>query len=247
MSSHERMLSILDLFDASRPYWTFDDLSAELGYSRSTLYRHLKILSDAELLTTLSGLGYTLGPRIIELDYQIRISDPLVRIAQPIMEELVGRFSGVALLCRRYRRSVICVHQVSSGDTVRSQYERGLRRPFFRGAASVIILAHLGGGQIGKLYDDQPEGFAASNLGSSLPQVKAQLKAIREQGWAITTGEVTAGNTGIACPLFDGRGEIIGSLSLTSASTSMTDSRIEQIADQMVFCAKIINNALAQA
>ena len=46
MKSLERMLGILDLFEGSSPEWTVDELHDALGYTRSTLYRYLKILTE---------------------------------------------------------------------------------------------------------------------------------------------------------------------------------------------------------
>ncbi|MGY9105836.1 MAG: HTH domain-containing protein, partial [Alphaproteobacteria bacterium] len=83
----------------------------KLGFTRSTLYRYLKTLSAAGLITSLPNVGYTFGPRIAELDYEMRNRDPLIIGAKPVMEKLVEDIPGVALLCRRYRDRVLCVHQ----------------------------------------------------------------------------------------------------------------------------------------
>ena len=83
MKSLERMLGILDLFEGSSPEWTVDELHDALGYTRSTLYRYLKILTDAGFLAALPDIGYTLGPRIIELDYKIRTRDRLILASKP--------------------------------------------------------------------------------------------------------------------------------------------------------------------
>src|SRR6476469_5173781 len=78
-NSLERMVGILDLFETETKRWTFDAMHRQLGYTRSTLYRYLKVLSDAELLTSLPEAGYMLGPRIVELDHEIRAHDRIIR------------------------------------------------------------------------------------------------------------------------------------------------------------------------
>src|SRR6266853_4774367 len=112
-SSHERMLRVLDLIEESPSPLTSDDMADRLGFTRSTLYRHLKNLSDAGLVTSFPDVGYALGPRIAELDYKMRSSDPLIIASRPVMAELVEAVPGIALLCRRYRDQVLCVHQES--------------------------------------------------------------------------------------------------------------------------------------
>lgn len=242
--SHERMLSVLDLFDLEHPEWSFDAMYGRLGFSRSTLYRYLKTLTDAGFLTTFPGRGYTLGPRVIELDYQIVTTDPLIHVARPVMNELVAGFSGVSLLCRRYRQKVLCVHQETSTSQVRSTYERGKPRPLLLGAASLAILAHFSAYQLAKLHEEQAEEFELAGLGDSLPTVRDTLKRIRQRGWVHTQGQVTTGVTGIAAPIFDAKDEIIGSLSLTLPEVGMPNGRVESIGERVLFCARIISKSL---
>lgn len=244
MRSQEKMLSILDLFDEGTIGLTFDEIHERLGYTRSTLYRYLQLLSAAGLLTSLPGIGYALGPRIIQLDYTIRNSDPLIHAARPAMKALVSQFTGVALLCRRYRQEVLCVHQESSADAIRSSYERGLGRPLLRGAASLAILAYLPAHRIGKLYAEMPEAFREAGLGDTLPAVRATLKAYRQVGWIATTGQVTSGVTGIAAPVFDGQNEVLGSLSLTLPNQNLPEKRLQEIGERVELCAGIISKSL---
>lgn len=242
--SHERMLSVLDLFDLDNPEWSFDSMYAKLGYSRSTLYRYLKTLTDAGLLTSFPGRDYTLGPRIIELDYQIMVTDPLIHVARPVMNELVNGYAGVSLLCRRYRQKVLCVHQESSVSHVRSTYERGKARPLLFGATSLAILAHFSTYRLSKLYDEQSAEFAEAGLGDSLQAVRETLKRFRQNGWICTEGDVTPGVTGIAGPIFDGKNEIIGSVSLTLPETGIPKERVESIGERVLFCSRIISKSL---
>lgn len=244
MESHKRMLRILDLFEERNEGWSAEELHEELGYSRSTLYRYLKLLTDAGLLTSLPGIGYALGPRIIELDYLIRSGDPLIQAARAPMQELVAEFPGVALLCRLYRDRVLCVHQESSTETVHSRFERGFARPLTRGAASLIILANLPAHRLHRLYRGMAQDFADAGLGQTLAEVKAALKAHRQRGWMETSGQVTPGVTGIAAPIFDPGNEVIGSLSLTSSSDNLGPDRIENIASTVTLCARIVSKSL---
>ena len=68
MSSLARMLSILDLFGARAPVLSAEEIIARRNYSRPTGYRYVRELVAAGLLVRAPG-GYSLGPRIIELDW----------------------------------------------------------------------------------------------------------------------------------------------------------------------------------
>jgi DNA-binding IclR family transcriptional regulator len=150
------MIVILDLFEGERLEWTLEEMQTRLGYTRSTLYRYLKVLTDTGLLTSLPDVGYTLGPRIAELDYGMRERDPLILASRPVMADLLLDAPGIALLCRRYKDRVLCVHQEQGQAAFQSNYERGRARPLLQGAASRIILAYLPSAMIRKLYEAEP-------------------------------------------------------------------------------------------
>jgi DNA-binding IclR family transcriptional regulator len=50
------------------------------------------------LLTTVRNGYYSLGPRIIEMDLQIRLADPVLLASQGVLEELVDKVGHSALL-----------------------------------------------------------------------------------------------------------------------------------------------------
>ena len=74
-SSLARAFDVLDLFTLETPRLTSEEVSARLGYSRSMAYRYLKELCDAGLLVPQSGGQYGLGPRIIELERLVALTD----------------------------------------------------------------------------------------------------------------------------------------------------------------------------
>ena len=57
--SSDRTLAILELFTEERLEWSAEELMAELGYTRPTLYRYLKTLKRAGFLVALPGRGLT--------------------------------------------------------------------------------------------------------------------------------------------------------------------------------------------
>lgn len=245
-STPRKMLRILDLIEAADSALTAEALLEQLDFTRSTLYRYLKILTESGLIAAMPEQGFTLGPRIAELDHRMRQTDTLINAARPVMAELAQAARGVALLCRRYQERVLCIHQERGSQAFRSNYTRGLARPLHRGAASRIILAHLGPAIINRLQAAAPEDFAAVGLGHSAAEVRATLRLIRKRGWDITHAQVTHGVTGIAAPLFDLHGGILGSLSVTIAAGDVADGDAQALIERVTFCAGIIRAAIGQ-
>jgi DNA-binding IclR family transcriptional regulator len=227
------MLRILDLIEEAEAPMPAEEIGAALGFSRSTLYRHLKSLGEAGLISALPGRGFSLGPRVAELDYRMRLRDPLIGLARPVMAELAANERGVALLCRRYRDRVLCIHQEDGGAAFRSNYDRGRARSLIKGAASRIILAQASASQIARLFSLYDLEFTAAGLGDDLAAVRASLRRLRLRGWDMTQGQVTEGVTGVAVPIFDAERELLGSLSLTLGTTDLVTTEISRLVERL--------------
>jgi len=244
-SSLEKMLSVLEFVEDRGQVDGMEEMLEGLSLTRSTLYRYVRALTDFGLLATSPGTGYTLGPRVIELDYKIRVRDPIILSSHPLMTQLVQTVPGIALLCRRYRDMVVCVHLVRGGVGFVSTYARGRARPLLKGAASRVILAHMPTPQTSKLYHTDPEGFAEAGLGDSLKAVRSNLRSIRQQGWEASESQVVSGVTGIAAAIFDGKDHVVGSLSLTVGRTGMSPSEVAEVATRVAFCAQVVSSAMS--
>lgn len=243
-NSLEKMLAILDLFQSGSLRWASDEMADRLGYSRSTLYRYLGVLTDAGLLTSLPNIGYTLGPRITELDHELRSSDPLITNGRPLLQTLVKEINGFGLLCRHYRGHVLCVHQEPGISGISSSYERGRAMPLLRGATSRVILAHLSAQQLRRIYGQLSGALSEGGFGRTLKEVQDSLRAIRKDGYCLSRGEVTPGVIGIAAPVFDGMGSVIGSLTLTVRDDDV-DSRSERsMIERVIFSARLLTDSI---
>lgn len=233
-SSLERMLAVLDLFDPAHGVRSVDDISAASSYTRSTAYRYVRELATAGLLTQVAPGQYSLGPRILEFDRQLRESDPLLARMRTI-EPTLPRWSPeqLWLLCRVYRDKVICIHQAGR-LTQAVSFTRGFPMPLFRGATSKAILAFLHERQYTKLYLDNPDQVRAGNLGTDWAEFKAKLRAIRQVGYSISEGEVDRGVFGIAAPVFGAGRKVLGSISVVRPASVIDRKRLDRECREVV-------------
>lgn len=239
------MLRVLDIFTETNPIWAVDDMGAALGYTRSTVYRYVRELADADLLFQVEAGRYALGARIITWDRQLRVSDPLVRAARQLEPELPqwGE-QQVWLICRLFKDQVVCVHQ-AGGLVDAVSYARGTPRPLFMGATSKVILAHLGTRQHSQLFLENPEAVRKSNLGQSWDEFRRSLHNIRRKGFVLTTAEVDDGVFGLAAPIFDGDGKVVGSISCVRPIQERDAALDEQQGQQIISLAESLTRTMA--
>lgn len=221
MTSPARVLAILNLFDEANPVWHADDVNAAMGYSRATGYRYVKDLVEAGFLRKASAGRYSLGPRIIELDYQLRRSDPVLLAAVPVMDELARRAKLDAVLSTIFGTKLVDTYRASADPTLRLGYGRGRPRPLFKGAAPKVILAFMERAQLVRIHEACAAEAAESGLGATWPEFRTRLSEIRRHGFYWSRGELDPWLSGAAMPLFDADGDVAAALTLVGLKESL--------------------------
>jgi DNA-binding IclR family transcriptional regulator len=248
MTTSDRVLAVLNLFTLEQPEWTVEGAAGALNLTISTAYRYFRSLTQAGLLVAHTTGRYLLGPSIIQYDRQIRLHDPLITAAQPMMKRLTEQLPRhtLMLLCRLFRSQVMCVHQeAAERPEFAVSYERGRPMPLVRGAASKIILAHMPLRAVKALYGDQAGKFSQADIGRSWDEVKDRLRALRAAGLSITRGEVDPGMCGIAVPLFEAEDAIVGSLSVVIPLRHLDATRLQSISELLKTAARETSWALS--
>ncbi|MGQ3292110.1 MAG: IclR family transcriptional regulator [Shinella sp.] len=216
-TSIDRAFEILDLLDESSPTVSPEQIAATLDLSRSTTYRYLRVLCNAGLLVQLSRGNYSLGPRIVELERKIQISDPMTSVGNRLMPERARRVPGsVLILCGLWGDRVLCLRQENSDATgdapLRLLRARGLPFSLFKGAASLAILANLPPARLKSLFLRSGAEIAEAGLGDSWTEFRRRMNAVRKTGSCITVGTFESGLAAIAAPICNDEGTVIGSL-----------------------------------
>lgn len=209
------MLSLLDAFTVERPTRDVDELAKFYGLTISTIYRYLKLLCEYGLLSSLGNGEYSLGPRAIELDRQIRLSDPLLQLAPPHARYLLGLVEhGVVAIYSLYGDRLISSYQLRKPEALDISYERGRPMGLFRGSAAKVVLANLSRTRLTRIYGEQHQEIKAADMGESLSVFLTKLGEIRRQPIFETAGELDKRSHGFAAPLFDAEKRILGSFNL---------------------------------
>src|SRR4051794_16738832 len=212
VGSLAKMLHILELFTREKPVWSTADLIEALETSRSTGYRYIKTLHDAGLLTAVRNGQYGLGPRIIEMDLQIRETDPLLLASDGVLEDLVDKIGPSPLLCPASGDSVLCARESRDALSPANRFSRGQRRPLSQGAVSKVILAYFPHPRLKAIYPRQHAELERAGLGSSWSEFRAALGEIKRDGYLVTMGEFTPGVYGVAAPVLTDQKVSVGSV-----------------------------------
>lgn len=244
MTSLSRMLAILDLFTEETPAWTAEDIIDRLGYSRPTGYRYVRELCSAGLLRRGSSSTYLLGTRIIELDYQIRVTDPMLVAGRRIMHDLAARTGYDVMLAGIYDGNILTIHQEHGSEGVGATFGRGRQLPLFRGTLSKVVLAGLPRARQRRLYESHAQAIAKAKLGQSWDEFAAALKGIRAAGHCVTLGELDPGLVGISVPVRMNAEKAPGALALVMSKQRYATLDVARVVDMLQDAAAQIESAV---
>lgn len=245
MSTADNLMAALSLYTMEAAEWSVESAAAKLGVSNSTAYRYFSSLTKAGFLEQSAGGRYVLGPAIIAYDRQLRLQDRLIRAADPVMRRLIRRNGGegVALLCRRFHQQVMCVHEVFEHRPANAvSYERGRPMGLYRGAASLIILAHLPPKTLRKLWTHDAS-LMADTLGGSWEGMRQTLKKIRKAGVYVSHAHLDPEVVGISAPVFDPDRHSVHSISLVVPEDFASSGHIAGLEALVQAAAREINGA----
>lgn len=245
MASQDKMLALLDAFSVEAPAWSADELAARFELPPSTCYRYLKSLHRAGLLARVGSGSYVVGPRVLALDRISRLSDPVYSVGSPVVAALSRKTRFSALLSVLYSDSVMCVQQVATEDAPPGLFGRGQQRPLVAGATANVILAWLPPHQLRSVFQKQRESIVAAGLGPDWDSLRAQLAAIRAEGYSFSSGEYRPGIAGLAAPLFNKDGEVLGSIALATSTRSGRLKEFKALAPALMKAAAEISRGIA--
>lgn len=229
-SSTDRVLSILDLFTEDHPLWTTDLLIDRLGVARATMYRYLRALVETGFLTPDGGGAYSLGPRFIEMDRQIRLADPLLQVAPDVMERIRPELGGDQLLCRFYGLRVLSIYVDKTDPRIKSSFDRGRPFPLFLGAPSRIILANLRMQQLQRLFLHHPHEIASAGLGNNWLEFRENMRVVNKRGYAVAS-DIDKALVGISAPIFLPSGDVTASLCLVKLRREVSEAELSNLGE----------------
>jgi DNA-binding IclR family transcriptional regulator len=244
-NSLAKTFQILDLFTEDEPEWSTADIIDALDATRSTGYRYIKALHDVGLLASLRNGHYSLGPRIIEMDLKLRLTDPLLLASHGVLEGLVDQIGHSATLCTAYRDSVLCIGEYRAPDSPPNRFTRGQRRSLFQGAVSKVILAHLPHYRLKAIYPKQSREIEQAGLGSTWKEFRGTLGMIKKNGYHVTLGEFNPGVLGVAAPVLNRQQTALGSVGV-AWDEKRRDIRVEDAVLAVKAAAATISDRLHQ-
>jgi DNA-binding IclR family transcriptional regulator len=228
MSSLKKMIAVLELVTDEKMSWTPEEIAKKLKMSMPTAYRYVRELYGAGLFARLPSGGYTLGPRIITLDYQMRRTDPLERVGRDLLHGLAQETGLTVLVSYWLNDQVLNAYEQSPSGVGDVPYGRGQITSLFRSSTARIILAFQKPARQKRIFDRHAGDPDRDLLGRDWPSFRKALNEIRREGTSRTESLLVPDQIGLAAPLLNGDGTAHGSLTIAGPARrfALFDERV---------------------
>ena len=239
-----RAIALLKTFSDAQPEWGLRELAHATGLNKTTAFRLLAALEAEGLVArnTVSG-GYRLGVEMVALGGCAVRSNPLRAVSRPLLETLAQECDEAATLEVLIGPNVLIVDEVASGHLMGMTQDVGARLPAHATATGKALLAH------------QPAHIIEGFLDLDLPQLteqtvveptrlRAQFEEIRQQGHAVTNGELEPGFVAVAAALLDRERQAVAAISIGGPAVRITPDRLPAIAALVQLTARQISRQL---
>jgi DNA-binding IclR family transcriptional regulator len=211
----ERVFNILEAFGADEPELTTTQLSLRLGLHKATVHRLASVLEARGYLERDPRTrAYMLGHGLLRFVELVHNRNDLVSIVMPHMARLRAATDETVGVHVRSGRERFCIGQLESSHELRMRLEIGKPLPIYCGAASKVLLAAMEPDEIDAVIrETKLKPLGPGSIRSKFA-LAADLKAIRDNGYAISREERVAGGITVAAPIRDSSGAVLASLSI---------------------------------
>jgi len=229
VASFEIGLAVLAAFERDAPQLTLSEIAERCGITRFAARRYLGSLARLGYAET-DGKRYWLTHRVLRLGSVYLSSSHLVATVQPLLHQLTAEVGESSYLCVRDDDQTIVIAKATANRLTNRSHSLGAHFPLFVTSAGLCIVSSLAEQQAQALLERyQPHAYTAGTL-IDLASIRAHLELARERGYAVSERQLDDLVRGIAVPLRDRAGALVGAISLNMFIGSHSEaSAVERV------------------
>lgn len=226
VDSARRALQILLQFSESKPELSVEDILDAHDISLPSAYRYVALLREMYLIEERAKGVYVLSPEVLQLaraaertlDYRVE--------AQSVLDRLSAETGETTLYLRQLNEAAVALAISESDHAISISFQPGHVMPLHAGAGAKTLLAGFTKGRRTQYLNriDPPLSPEAKE------RLLAELDTIRDERFAVSSGEVDEGVWACAAPVHV-RGQLVGALSVVAPAFRVDDRKRLSIGD----------------
>jgi DNA-binding IclR family transcriptional regulator len=210
------------------------ELSVRLELAKGTVHGLLRTLKAHGFVEQDGETGkYQLGPALVQLSNRYLDLNEIRSRSLAWSELLAIRTNEAVRIGAPHGSNILVVHHVFRPDSSLQILEVGALLPLHASAPGKAVLAYL--------PDQVRDGLTADGLPkltghtlSTPASLRQDLEAVVGRRYAVEREEAILGEAGIAAPLFDRRGEVVGAVGIAGPRERLLGKRREPALAELV-------------
>lgn len=204
------------------------ELADEMGIAKSTAHYHLDTLSN-EGFVVKDGPKYRLSLQFLRMGELTKSRVPIYEPATEEVEKLAEQTGELAILAVEEQGMGVYLHKAAGERAIDIDAPIGRFAYLHNRAYGKAILSQLEDARVEAILDEHGLPQTSARTITDREELFDELEEIREQGFAINQEESIEGIHGVAVPVLDMDGSVLGGISLAGPSKRLG---IEKLADE---------------
>ncbi|NKI72126.1 helix-turn-helix domain-containing protein [Collimonas pratensis] len=209
------------------------DIAQLLGTTRSTTHRLASCLAQERYLRFTPGIGYVLGPKLIELGFQAREEVSLSVVARPYLEQLAEQSGDTIHLALQDNDDVLYLDKIPGKKGLEMRSRVGHRMPIATTGVGKALMLGMSESEWKSLYEKRS---SATSIDTSrlLPkrswsEFRDQMRAYAKGGYAFDLEDNEPSIRCVAAPIYDASHAIVAAISVSSTLPYMPLERMQSL------------------
>jgi DNA-binding IclR family transcriptional regulator len=227
VQSLERALTILNKLSEYPDGIQIARLSEQVGLTKSTVHRLLATLSSMNYVVQDEETDkYKLGLQVLFLSRNLLNNNNIVATAKPYLEKLSAEVNETVHLCIEDLGEIIYIDKIESNQTIRMYSRIGSRAPMHSTGVGKILLSGKNQDEFNKIISKITFVKKTPNTITSKEEFILEIEKVKQQGYALDNAENEEVLRCIAAPIFDHKGKIVASFSVSGPTNRVTKEAI---------------------
>ena len=210
----QKGLSIIETFDNANPRLTAAQVGVRTALTRTAVRRHLLTLVHLGYVAT-DGKLFWLTPAVLRLGHSYLESSRLPRIVQPFLQRVTAGTSETSFVSVLDGGDIVYLARNGSNVYMNTGYVIGARVQAQVTASGMLLLALSEPAAIDQWLATHQLKPYTSHTVTEAAVLRMEMEKIRIQRWCLSEQQLELDMRGIAVPLIDLRGDLIGALNVT--------------------------------
>lgn len=235
-----RAIAVLKSFSDEAPEMGVTEVSRKVGLHKSTVYRLLSAFEDEGLIARNPETGkYRLGPELIVLGEQVLRHTEVHRVALPFLRDLAERSGETIDLEVLSGSNVVTIEEIGGKHVVAAAGAIGMPWAAHATSNGKVLLAHQPPEKQRQILSRTLRRFTQRTI-TDPKAVARELVKVREQGYALSFGELEEHLVAIGVPIRGRNGDAVAAVSISGPDTRLTPDKMSGLLRLgMETCARI--------